>query len=79
MVQSKSKRNLTITLFTFKFENKRHTSSQNQPVRYCEMLNAINNVEPVVALKFQIESYIQVCLTNLKLKNLSVSHSENEV
>lgn len=79
MVQSKSKRNLMITLFTFKFENERDTSSQNQFVRYCEMPNDINDIEPVVALKFEIETYIQVCLINLKLKNLSVSHSESEV
>ena len=38
------------------------------------MLNDISDIRPVVALKFQIETYIQVCLTNLKLKNLSVSH-----
>ena len=62
MVQSKSKRNLTITLFSFKFENERDTSSQNQFVRYCEMPNDINNIEPVVALKFEIETSIQVCL-----------------
>ena len=37
------------------------------------------SIEPVVALTFQIETYIQVYLTDLKLKNLSVSHSENEV
>ena len=66
-------------MFTLKLGNKGNTSSQNKFVRYREMLNDISDIGPVVALKFQIETYIQVCLTNLKLKNLSVSHKENEV